>query len=194
MRPTSAGLALLALLAGCSTRLPESEFDQARRLRASYAMHLAGHLASIATEERLVSETLAWLNGTAVTAPRTQALREARHWMDRWAKVYFVPRYMHEQLRYDHYLSPRIKAVQRQLLDHMKQRYVELHDYQRYAQHASESNMHNTQPGRLPPQLVEFRQRLEVRAPAADRIGPLLATLAERPVGGLSFRLQCNRR
>ena len=156
-------------------------------------MHLPGHLASIATEERLVAETLAWLNGTAVTAPRTQAVREARHWMDRWARVYFVPRYMHEQLRYDHYSSPRIKAVQQQLLDHMKQRYVELHDYQRYAQRASESNMHNTQAGRLPPQLVEFRQRLEVRAPAADRIGPLLATLEERPAAGSSLRLQSNR-
>jgi len=177
MRLACAGLALLALLAGCSTRLPESERDEAARLRASYAMHLAGHVASIATEDRLVAETLAWLNGTAVSAPRTQAVREARHWMDRWAKVYFVPRYMHEQLRYDHYSSPRIKAVQQQLLDHMKQRYFELHDYQRYAQRASESNMHNTQAGLLPPQLVEFRQRLETRAPAVDRISPLLATL-----------------
>lgn len=184
MRPASAGLALLALLTGCSTRLPESEGEQAARLRASYAVRLAGHLASIAAEEQLVAETLAWLNGTAVTAPRTQAVREARHWMDRWAKVYFVPRYMHQQLRYDYYSSPRIKAVQQQLLDHMKQRYVELHDYQRYAQRASESSMHNTQAGRLPPQLVEFRQRLEVRARAADRIGPLLATLEERPAGG----------
>jgi hypothetical protein len=184
MRPASTGLALLALLTACTTRLSESERDQATRLRASYAMHLAGHLASIATEERLAAETLAWLNGTAVTAPRTEAIREARHWTDRWAKVYFVPRYMHEQLRYDQYSSPRIKAVQQQLLDHMKQRYVELHDYQRYAQRASESNMHNTQAGRLPPQLVEFRQRLEVRTPAADRIGPLLATLEERRAGG----------
>jgi hypothetical protein len=179
MRPASAGLALLTVLAGCSTRLPESERDQAARLRASYGRHLADHLASIGTENSLVHETLAWLNGTAVTAPRGQALREARHWMDRWASVYFVPRYMHEQLRYDQYSSPRVKAVQQQLLDEMKQRYFELHDYQRYAQYAYESGLHNTPPGRLPRQLVEFRQRLEVRAPAADRIAPLLASLAE---------------
>lgn len=184
MRPTAAGLALLALLAACSTRPPESEREQAARLRASYAIHLAGHLASIAAEEQLAAETLTWLNGPAVTAPRTQAVREARHWMDRWAKVYFVPRYMHEQLRSHQYSAPRVQAVQQQLLHHMKQRYVELHDYQRYAQRASESNMHDTQAGRLPPQLVEFRQRLEARAPAADRIQPLLATLEEPPAGG----------
>ena len=177
MRPAFAGFVLLALLIGCSRRVPESESAQAARLRASYAVYLSGHLTSIAAEEQLAAETLAWLNGTAISAPRTQAVREARHWMDRWAKVYFVPRYMHEKLRYDHYSSPRIRAIQQQLLDHMKQRYFELHDYQRYAQSASESNMHNTQPGRLAPQLVEFRQRLEVRAPAADRISPLLAAL-----------------
>lgn len=182
MRAASAGLALLALLAllvGCSTRSPESESDQEARLRASYGKHLAVHLASIETENRLVLETLAWLNGTAVTAPRAQALREARHWMDRWTSVYFVPRYMHEQLRYDQYSSPRLRAIQQQLLDHMKQRYFELHDYQRYSQYAYESALHNTPPGRLPRQLVEFRQRLESHAPAADRIGPLLAAMAE---------------
>ena len=179
MRPASAGFAVLALLAGCSTRAPESERDQAARLQASYAIHFAGHEASIGTENRLLAETLAWLNGTAVTAPRAQAVQEARRWMDRWAKVYFVPRYMHEQLRYDEYRAPRVKAVQRQLLEHMKRRYFELHEYQRYAQNASESGFHNTPPGRLPQQLVEFRQKLEARAPAVDRIGPLLATLAQ---------------
>jgi hypothetical protein len=155
------------------------ERDQAARLRASYSKHLAEHHASIGTENRLIGETLEWLNGTAITAPRSQAVREARQLMDRWAKVYFVPRYMHEQLRYDKYSGFRVKAVQQQLLDHIKQRYFERHDYQRYAQHASESGLNNTPAGRLPPGLVEFRQRLEVRAPAVDGIGPLLATLAE---------------
>jgi hypothetical protein len=179
IRAAAAGLVLLAVLAGCRTRPPESERDQAARLRASYAKHLAGHLTSIGTENRLAHETLAWLNGTAITAPRAQALREARQWMDRWAKVYFVPRHMHEQLRFDEYSSPRIQAAQQQLLRHMQQRYFELHDYQRYAQQAAESEMHHTPAGRLPRQLVEFRQRLEARPPAADRIGPLLARLAE---------------
>ena len=179
MRSAFASLALLALLTGCTTRLPESERAQMARLRASYAIHFAGHEASIGAENRLIAETLAWLNGTAVTAPRAQAVQEARRWTDRWAKVYFVPRYMHEQLRYDEYQAPRVKAVQRQLLEHMKRRYFELHEYQRYAQNASESGFHNTPPGHLPHQLVEFRQKLEARAPAVDRIGPLLATLAQ---------------
>ena len=175
--PAFGALALLAFLAGCSTRPAESERDQAARLRASYQKYLDDHLASIEAETRLTAETLVWLNGSAVTAQRAHAQQEARQFMERWAKVYFVPRYMHEQLRYDAYSSPRVKAVQQQLLGHMKQRYFELHDYQRYAQYASESGLHKSPPGRLPPQLVEFRQRLQVRAPAVDRIGPLLAAL-----------------
>jgi hypothetical protein len=99
--------------------------------------------------------------------------------MDRWAAVYFGPRYMHERLRFDRYSSAEVRTVQSKLLAHLKRRYFELHDYQRYAQRAGESEMHRTPAGRLPRQLEEFRARLEVRRPAVDEIGPLLAALPD---------------
>jgi hypothetical protein len=99
--------------------------------------------------------------------------------MDRWARVYFVPRYMHGQLRIDEYSSEQVKAVQGLLLDHLRRRYFELHDYQRYAQHASESEMHRAPPGRLPKELEEFRNRLRARVPSVDEIARLLASLPQ---------------
>jgi len=97
--------------------------------------------------------------------------------MDRWAKVYFTPRHMHEQLRSDTYQTHTVRAVQQQMLAHLKRLYFELHDYQRYAQHAAESTMHQTPPGRLPPALMEFEQRLSTRSPGRDEITPLLDSL-----------------
>lgn len=167
---------LLALLGSCRSHPQERLPEQAARLRSAFGKYRAEYLASIDAENRLIAETLLWLNGNAVTAPRAEAAAEARRLMDRWARVYFVPRYMHAQLRLDRY-SPPIQAVQQRLLERLKRRYFELHDYQRYAQSAWESGMHNTRAGRLPKELEEFRSRLGARAPAVDELWPLLDSL-----------------
>jgi len=151
--------------------------EEAGRLRASVEKHNAEYRQSVEAENRLAAETIAWLKGDAVIAPRSQALAQARLVMDRWARVYFVPRYMHEQLRLDEYSSARVQAIQRQLLDRLKRRYFELHEYQRYAQRASESEMHHTPAGRLAEELLEFQRRLESRPTATDELRPLLETL-----------------
>jgi hypothetical protein len=146
-------------------------------LEASFERYRAGYLKAIADENHLASQTLIWLKGAAVTADRTRAVAEARRYRDHWARVYFVFRHMHEQLRFDEYAASDVRNVHRQLLDGLKRRYIELHDYQRYAQYAAESEMHHTPAGRLPRELDEFRARLEARPPAANEIGPLLASL-----------------
>jgi hypothetical protein len=171
-------IALLAISAGCA-RHTESAHDQAARLRGSIERYRAEYLKAIESENRLIPETLAWLSGDAVFATRSRATADARVFMDRWARVYFAPRYMHEQLRFDRYTSPEVRRVQEQILGHLKRRYFELHDYQRYAQHASQSEMHRTAAGRLPRQLEEFRSRLQSRRPAGDEIAPLLALLPQ---------------
>lgn len=168
-----AGVAALLLLSGCTGR-DESLPQQAARLCASIEAHRAEYRRRIAEENRLRLETLDWLQGTAVTAPRAEAVREARRFMDRWAKVYFVPRWMHERLRQDVYSSGEVRGVQARVLGHLKERYFELHDYQRYAQGASESEMHHTPAGRLPAQLREFALRLEARPAARDELAGLL--------------------
>jgi hypothetical protein len=172
-----AGIFALAALAGCSGPSPEETRREAMRLRASVEKYRSDYLNAVAAENRLAPETLAWLNGPAITAGRTQAVSDARRFMDLWARVYFAPRHMHEQLRLDEYSSPRVRAAHEIMLNRLKRRYFELHDYQRYAQHASESEMHHTPAGRLPKQLEEFRNRLQTREPAADEIGPLLDSL-----------------
>ena len=168
---------MIALLAACPFKPAEPVRQQVERLRASWEAHLPAYAASIEAENRLIPETIAWLKGSAVTAPRGQAAAEARRLMDRWARVYFVPRHMHEQLRFDAYSSARVTAVQKRLLAGLQRRYFELHEYQRYAQHAAESEMYNTRAGRLPRELEEFRTRLEARRPAVDEIRPLLEEL-----------------
>jgi hypothetical protein len=167
---------LAALLAACGTS-PQETREQSARLRASIEKYRAEYLQSIETENRLIPETIVWLAGSALTAPRAQAVAEARDFMDRWARVYFVPRYMHGQLRSDEYSSAEVKELQRRMLDGLKRRYFELHDYQRYAQYASESEMGHTPAGLLSKELQEFRKRLQARAPAVDEIGPVLNAL-----------------
>jgi hypothetical protein len=168
---------LVVILAGCRRQHVAAAHEEAGRLRASVEKHGAEYRLSVEAENLLTAETIAWLKGDAVTAPRSLALAKARQVMDRWARVYFVPRYMHEQLRFDEYSSARVQAIQRQMLDHLKQRYFELHEYQRYAQRASESEMHHTPAGRLAGELLEFQRRLESRQPATDELRPLLETL-----------------
>ena len=169
--------AALLLVAGCTARSPEAAHDEQVRLRRSLEKHHGRYVASIETENRLVTETLAWLNGNAISASRAQAVAEARRLTDRWSRVYFVPRYMHEELRFDKYSSAQVRAVQRQMLDRLKRHYFQLHDYQRYAQNAAESEMHHTPPGRLPRELEEFRSGLESREPSVDEIRPLIEFL-----------------
>jgi hypothetical protein len=171
--------ALLTALTGCGDPSPEAVRREATRLQASVEKHRSDYLHAIAAENRLAPETLAWLKGAAITAARTYAVSDARRYMDRWARVYFGYRYMHQQLRSDEYASPRVRGVHREILEHLKRRYFETHDYQRYAQHASESEMYHTPAGRLPRQLREFRNRLEAQPPAVDEIGPLLDGLRE---------------
>jgi len=174
---TPAALLLTLLLAGCASR-PVPEREEAARLRASMEPFLSGYRESIAAENLLCADTLAWLRGSAISAPRTQAVSEARVLTDRWAKVYFVPRWMHGNLHLDKYSSAQVKAVQTRILQHLRQRYFELHDFQRYAQQASESAMYHTPAGRLPAQLQEFQLRLETKPAAASELDAILTALS----------------
>jgi len=168
---------LLALLLGGCAPLPMPEPGEAARLRASIEPFLPGYRQAIAAENRLCADTLAWLRGSAIAAPRTQAVSEARVLTDRWARVYFVPRWMHGNLHLHEYSSPPVKAVQTRVLQHLRRRYFEFHDFQRYAQQAPETVMHHTPAGRLPAQLQEFQLRLEARHAAAAELDAMLAAL-----------------
>jgi hypothetical protein len=168
------GAVLLCFTAACSGPSPDAIREEKARLRASIEKFYADYKAATLGEKQIVADSLAWLDGPAISAPREQAVAGARRLMDRWAVIYFVPRYMHEQLRFDRYSSGEARAAHRKILDDLKKRYFEWHDFQRYAQYASETELHRTPPGRLPPQLQEFRSRLQSRAPAVDEIGPVL--------------------
>lgn len=175
----AATLAAVVACCACSGPTPAEIQQESARLRKAIEQHLPEYRKSVEEENQLIPATLAWLRTDAVTAPRSTAASAARLWMDRWAKVYFVPRYMHELRRGDEYRTAPAREVQGRILAHLKERYFELHDYQRYAQHASESGMHNTPAGRLPAPLEEFQRRLEAHAPAVDVITPLLASLPD---------------
>lgn len=160
-------LALAAcLLAGCHNPPPETARQQTARLRASFEQHRTAYLRSVEDASRLVPETLAWLDGPAVSHSRAIALSEARTLTDNWARIYFVPRTMHGQLRFDRYTSQPVQAAQQRVLDLLRRSYFELHEYQRYCQYAAESGLHAASPGRLPPQLEEFRRRLRAHLPS----------------------------
>ena len=192
MRPLIPVLSV-CLIAGCGEPSPQAARQEAVRLRAALEKHRPAYLKSIADANRLSRETLAWLDGPAVSHSRSMALSEARTFADKWARVYFVPRVMHGQLRFDRYGSGQVRAAHRRVLDILRISYFELHDYQRYSQHASETNLHGAPPGRLPPPLEEFRRRLRARPPFSDELSPVISALAAgravqesvlRPVGG----------
>jgi hypothetical protein len=124
VRIYSLAFVLVVLQAGCRQPSGDLVREEAARLRASVEKYRAEYLKGIETENRLALETIEWLNGAAVVAPRGQAVADARTFMDRWARVYFVPRYMHGQLRFDEYSSEQVRAVQGRLLDHLRRRYV----------------------------------------------------------------------
>jgi len=161
--------ALLLFLSGCGEPAPADIEAENRRFENRWRPHREEYLRSLTEARMAIQESLTWLNGEARTAPRTQAVSGARIVMERWAKIHFVPRVIHEELRFAEYRSSTVRARQRQLLDRLRREYVEWHDYQRYAQYAWQSSLHNTPPGQLPPQLQEFKRRLEARAnPDAD--------------------------
>lgn len=178
MRPGWTWVAALACCA-CSGPKPAEIRQESVRLRTVMQTHMPAYRASVEEENRLIAATLEWLRGEALTAPRSAAASAARRWEERWSKVYFVPRYMHELRRGDEYRTAPAREAQKRILALLKTRYFELHDFQRYAQYAAESGMRYTPVGRLPGQLEEFRRRLEARAPARDDITPLLEGLPE---------------
>ncbi len=167
----------LCFLAGCQAPPPDVARQEVARLRASLERHRPAYLKAIDEGNRLIPETLVWLDGRAAQQPRSIALAEARTLTGKWANVYFVPRSMHEQLRFDRYSSAKAGAAHQRVLSLLRRDYFELHEYQRYAQRASEATLHGASGGRLPPQLHEFRRRRRARPPFADEIGPLLAAL-----------------
>lgn len=177
MRLRFVALGVAAMLAGCGAPSPEEVRREAAQLRRTWGRHHADYLRSVEGANRLVPETLAWLDGPARHAPRAEASAGAQRIAERWARVYFGPRYMHEQLRFEKYASMEAHQAQGRLLDHLKRTYFELHDYQRYAQYAGETSMHGAPPGTLPPRLQEFRNRLAARAAAVDEITPVLESL-----------------
>jgi hypothetical protein len=167
-------IALSVMLAGCGRVSPEVARQEVARLRASFEKHRGAYLAGVEAENRLVPETLAWLKGGAVSAPRGEAVAGARLFREKWAKVHFVPRVIHEALRFDEYRSAEVRAAQRRMLEHLRRSYEETHVYQRYAQRASETRLHGAAVGVLPVELQAFRRGLEGRPRAADQVTPLL--------------------
>ena len=155
---------VVAILIGCSGPTPEETRREAARFRASVEKYRAEYVQEIEKENRLTGETLVWLKGAAVTGSYTRRMADARQFTDRWARVYFVPRTMHEQLRFDWYASAEVRAVQGRVLDHLRARYFELHEYQRYAQG-------------FPVGCRDFERRLEVRGVTRDELFGMLGSL-----------------
>lgn len=153
----------LWMFTGCVAPSPEETKAEHRRFAERWTPHREEYLRSLREADAATQESLDWLRGEAMTAPRTQAVSGARKIMDRWAKIHFVPRVIHENLRFDEFRSSAIQERQKRLLDRLRREYVEWHDYQRYAQYAWQNEMHGAPPGRLPPQLEEFKKRLEAR-------------------------------
>ncbi len=167
---------LISALAGCGIAHPDAREDS-HRLRASFRPFQEDYLHAIRAANQLTPDSLRWLNGEAITAPRGQAVAGAHMLMERWARAHFTPRVIHEKLRFDRYSSPAVRDAHQFILRHLRQIYVEYHDYQRYCQSAGESSMHGAPPGRLAPQLKAFRDRLETRQPGTDEVTPLLDSL-----------------
>lgn len=170
-------LLLAAALAACGPPSPEQTRAEARRLRASFAPHHAAYAASLKDWNLAARLSLNWLDGPALTSTRSQAVADVRLLQERWAKVHFAPRVIHEALRFDRYQTPLVRAAHTEMLARLRRAYVESHDYQRYSQHAAQTSIHGAPPGRLPAPLAEFRRRLAARPPAVDDVSPLLASL-----------------
>ncbi|MBL0156716.1 MAG: hypothetical protein IPP47_06385 [Bryobacterales bacterium] len=170
--------ALLAVgLAACRHTPPSSPAHDASRLRSSFAQHQSAYLASLAAENALVSATLQWLNTSAATQPRSQLRSTACQFTERWARVYFVPRHIHQLLRFDRYTPGPVEDAHTRLLERLRVRYFLLHEYQRYGQRACEASVQSYNVPGLPPGLAEFRARLQAHPQAIDELTPLLDAL-----------------
>ena len=162
---------LAAALASCQSPVPSAQAEAAR-LRASFAPHLAAYLEAIDLENRLVPETLSWLDGWTAQS-RSRAASQGCRIMDRWAAAHFGPRVIHEKLRFDEYRSASVKDVQQRLLSHLRERYLVLHEYQRFAQ----AVCYSTGGIATPPNLAEFRRRMEAHQPSGDQATAILGAL-----------------
>ncbi len=163
----------LALLALVSCTSPHNVSVEAARLRASFEPHRAEYLQAIELENSLVPRSLEWIKDPA---PKPGS-RPTCVLMDSWARAFFRPRVIHGKLRTDEYNSTQVKDVHRRMLDHLQQRYIILHDYQRYAQAECNTDPRRPDPIAQAARLKEFRQRLESHPRATDEITPLLASL-----------------
>ena len=170
-------LILMLLLAACRPPSAEETRAEAASLRASLERHRGQYLKSIEAENLLVRETLAWLNGGLESRNRGLLRSEAGRFMEKWARVYFVPREMHAAIRESRFRSETVREAHQRVLDHLKKRYFELHDFQRYAQYTNEAAESSMPLGRMPDRLAEFRTRLEGRPDARDEITGALETL-----------------
>ncbi len=125
----------------------------------------------------LVPATLAWLNGPAAMQPRAALRATACELAGRWARVYFGPRPMQEPMRSAHYAQGAVRQTHRRMMEHLRQRYTLVHEYQRYAQRACESPVTSYNTPGCPPKLLEFRTRLQTHPKAVDQLTPMLASL-----------------
>jgi len=170
-------LLLIVSLSGCRNPTPEKVKSEAQSLRGSIERHRAAYLKSIELENALVAKTLTWLSGPVATRDRGALASEAGRFMEDWARVYFMPREMHAAIKQDEYSADAVSQAHERILKHLKDRYFILHDYQRYAQHTSESDFSDAPLGKMPSQLAEMKRRLETHAAARDEITPILAQL-----------------
>ena len=170
-------LLVFGALSGCRRAPLPAPAEEAARLRGSFATHRAVYLASVEGENALVPATLQWLNGRASTQPRSQLRSTACEFTERWARVYFSPRHIQEQMRFDHYAPGPVRDVHRRLLERLRQRYFLLHEYQRFGQAACAAPAIGYNAPGLPPGLVEFRDRLRAHPRAVDEITPMFESL-----------------
>lgn len=164
-------------LSACRPSTQPSTAEEAARFRSSFAAHRAAYLESIEGENALVPATLQWLDGPASTQSRSLLRSTACQFTDRWARVYFGPRHMQEQMRSEVYAAGPVQDAHRRLMERLRERYFLLHEYQRYSQHACEATPRSYNAPGLPPGLLEFRNRLLAHPKAVDEITPVLESL-----------------
>ena len=168
---------LLLVLASCRHAPTPAPSEEAARFRASFARQREAYLQSIKSENALVPATLQWLDGPAATQPRSALRSTACQFTERWARVYFGPRHIQEQMRIDQYAPGPVQDAHRHLMERLRERYFLLHEYQRYGQRACEASVQSYNVPGLLPGLAEFRDRLKAHPAAIDEVTPLLDAL-----------------
>ena len=150
---------------------------EAARLRSSFAVHRAAYLESVEAQNALAPATLRWLDGLAATQSRSALRSSACDFTERWARVYFGPRYIQEQMRFDDYASGPVRDTHRRMMERLREWYFVLHEYQRYGQRACEASAQSYNVPGITAKLVEFRERLRYQPKAIDEITPMLDAL-----------------